>query len=167
MAGGAVERTERGRDALIALRRILRATEIGGRRLARETGLTSSQLTVLRLLADGETTPGAIPAGIGLTQATVTALIARLAARGLVIRRRGESDRRRVWIDLTEEGQALLASMPSDLQATFHTEFAKLASWEQAMMVATLERLVGMLNAGQLEAGPVLEFGDLSPSERE
>ena len=72
-----------------------------------------------------------------------------------------------VWIDLTKEGQALLASMPSDLQATFHTEFAKLASWEQAMMVATLERLVGMLNAGQIEAGPVLEFGDLSASERE
>ena len=149
---------DRGRQALIALRRIIRAMEFSARRLAKETGLTSSQLTVLRILSQGEMTPSAIAAQIGLTQATVT----RLVERKLVQRRRGESDRRHIWIDLTEEGHAMLASMPPDLQVSFQSEFDRMKDWEQAMVVASLERIAGLLNAERIDAGPVLEFGEIA-----
>ena len=153
---------DRGRQALIALRRIIRAMEFSARRLAKETGLTSSQLTVLRILSQGEMTPSAIAAQIGLMQATVTTVIDRLVERKLVQRRRGESDRRHIWIDLTEEGHAMLASMPPDLQVSFQSEFDRMKDWEQAMVVASLERIAGLLNAERIDAGPVLEFGEIA-----
>ena len=156
---------ERGRDALTALRRIIRATEFGSRRLARETGLTSSQMIVLRLLGENEETPGAISIRIGLTQATVTALVDKLEERGLVARRRGKDDRRHVWIALTAAGRTLLAGMPTHPQTLFQLAFTELADWEQAMMVATLERIASMLNAENILAGPVLELGDLTDRE--
>ncbi|MEF2553195.1 MarR family transcriptional regulator [Aurantimonas sp. A2-1-M11] len=135
--------------------------EFSARRLAKETGLTSSQLTVLRILRQGELTPSAIATQIGLTQATVTTLIDRLVERGLVQRRRGESDRRHIWIDLTAEGHAMIESMPPDLQVSFQNEFDRMQDWEQAMVVASLERMAGLLNADRIDAGPVLEFGEI------
>ncbi len=155
----------RGQDALTALRRIIRATEFGSKRLAQETGLTNSQMIVLRLLGHNEETPGAISAQIGLTQATVTALVDKLEERGLVARRRGKDDRRHVWIALTTAGHDLLAGMPSNPQTLFEKKFGELADWEQAMMVATLERIATMLNADSIHAGPVLELGDLTGPE--
>ena len=155
-------RHDRGRDALTALRRIIRATEFGSKRLAQNTGLTNSQLIVLRLLGQGEETPGAISAQIGLTQATVTALVDKLEQRDLVARRRGKDDRRHVWIALTTSGRELLGGMPSNPQTLFQKAFEDLADWEQAMMVATLERIATMLNAESIHAGPVLELGDLT-----
>ena len=154
--------TERSRQALIAIRRIIRATEFSARNLARETGLTNSQLVVLRILADGEATPGTIAHRIGLTQATVTALIDRLMQRGFVNRRRGEEDRRRVWLTLSESGRALLQSMPSDIHSTFLREFDGMEDWEQAMLVATLERVASMLKADTIDAGPILELGEIA-----
>jgi len=150
---------------LIALRRITRAMEFSARRLAKETGLTNSQLMVLRILGQGEVTPGSIAIQIGLTQPTVTTLVDRLTERGLVARRRGETDRRQVWIALTESGKAMVASMPSDLQMSFHNEFTELADWEQAMVVAALERVAALLKADKIEAGPVLELGEIAPPQ--
>lgn len=155
----------RSQDALTALRRIIRATEFGSKRLAQETGLTNSQMIVLRLLGQSEETPGAISAQIGLTQATVTALVDKLEERGLVARRRGKDDRRQVWITPTAAGRELLADMPSNPQTLFQKAFEELADWEQAMMVATLERIATMLNAEAIHAGPVLELGGLTEPE--
>lgn len=152
----------RGHEALTALRRIVRATEFNSRRLAHETGLTNSQMLVLRLLAQSELTPGHVAAQIGLTQATVTALVDRLEKRGLVQRRRGEDDRRRIYLTLTAEGHTLLAGMPSNLQSHFQARFDELADWEQAMIVSSLERIAVMLNADTIKAGAVLELGDLA-----
>ena len=66
----------RSQQALSALRQILRATENYARKLARETGLTASQLLLLQVLDEhGETTAGQIAAHMGITQATTTSLL--------------------------------------------------------------------------------------------
>ena len=52
--------------------------------------------------------------------------------------------RRHVWIALTAAGLELLAAMPSHPQTLFQQAFGELADWEQAMMVATLERIATM-----------------------
>jgi len=59
----------------------------------------------------------------------------------------------------------MVASMPSDLQMSFHNEFTELADWEQAMVVAALERVAALLKADKIEAGPVLELGEIAPPQ--
>ena len=76
---------------LSALRRLIRAADLDARDLARQTGLSTSQLLVLELLdATGELTVGSIAREVGLAQGTVTSLIDRLVERGLLCRRRAQ-----------------------------------------------------------------------------
>jgi DNA-binding MarR family transcriptional regulator len=152
----------RSNQALIALRRILRVTELNSRELARRSELTASQLLVLRYLGENNAAlPSAIARSIDLKQATVTVLVNKLEDAGLVTRRRDTEDRRRVWVDLTDAGHAAREKSPDLLQSRFERGFKGLEGWEQAMIVATLERVASLLDAGEIEAAPVLDIGDL------
>ena len=42
------------------------------------------------------------------------------------------------------------------------TGFQALQDWEQAMLVASLERVAAMLNAQGIDASPLLTLGDIS-----
>ncbi len=148
--------------SLIALRRILRATELYGRELAKSAGLTAVQIRVLQIVAEtGTSTPKALSTRMGVSQATITTLIDRLVAKGLVSRQRSESDRRQTNIFLTDEGRASIARAPDPLQDRYVDRFDALPDWEQAMIVAALERVASLLNAGDMDAAPVLDPGDI------
>src|SRR3546814_1448701 len=128
------------------------------RQLASATGLTPSQLVVLQEVSrHGETTAGAMASAVQFSQATVTNLVDRLEQRGFVARSRRERDRRQVWVSITAEGRAALSSAPDMMQDRFQSRFDNLPDWEQAMNVAMLERLTGLLNADGVDAGPVLD----------
>lgn len=143
--------------ALIALRQILRATDINSRMLAREVGLTTSQLIILQIIArTKDAMPSQLARDATLTQATVTSLIDKLEAAGLVERRRDTEDRRRVFIDLTKKGRDALASAPDLLQDRFVTRFAQLPDWEQSYLIAALERVATILDAEEIDAAPLL-----------
>lgn len=151
---------DRTQTSLIALRRILRATELNARTLARETGLTTPQLIVLEIVvAAGRATPKDIATKASVGQATATSLVDKLEARDLVVRTRGERDRRLVWVAATDEGRRVLDAAPDPLQRIFANQFAVLPDWEQAMIVAALEKVGAMLNAGAIDASPLLDVG--------
>ncbi|WP_029014989.1 MarR family winged helix-turn-helix transcriptional regulator [Niveispirillum irakense] len=146
--------------ALRGLRRIMRAAEMAERRLASETGLTPSQLLLLQEVARrGEATPSSLAAAVQFSQATVTNLADRLEALGLVARRRGDQDRRQIWVSITPKGRQILETAPDMLQAQFSGRFQNLPDWEQAMIVAMLERLGSLLDAEKIDAAPLLDTG--------
>ena len=156
----------RTESALRGIRRLLRVAELGGKKLATVTGLTPSQLIVLQEVArHGETTAGSIATAVRFSHATVTNLVDRLQHQGLLARRRGEQDRRQVWVAITDKGRAALTAAPDMLQNQFRSRFEELPDWEQAMIVAMLERLTGLLNADQLDAAPVIDSGVIDRPE--
>ena len=156
----------RAQEALTAVRRILRATELNARHMTRATGMTATQLLVLHILRDNsEVTAGELAGRLGITQATTTNLLHKLADRGLVARRRGESDRRQVLLKLTPAGHAALAEAPDALQSLFVGRFETLADWEQGMLVAALERVVALLDAEGVEVPPMLAAGAIPTAE--
>lgn len=72
-------------------------------------GLTYPQYLVLNALGESDgATIGAIAARLDLESSTVTPLVKRLEAAGLVMRRRGLEDERKVEVTMTEAGRALL-----------------------------------------------------------
>lgn len=156
---------ERVRSSLVALRRILRATETSARALARETGLTTPQLMVLEHLRGGvEATPKTLARSVGVAQATATVLIEKLEQRGYIRRRRGETDRRQYWLSLTESGAAALEAAPDVLQIRFANGFEELPDWEQAMLVAALERIAALMEVTGEDASPLLHSGAVAES---
>lgn len=146
--------------ALISLRRILKAVEANSRSLARDTSLTPSQLVVLKELSERSSAqPGELAKAAGLKQATISILLDKLQARGLVLRNRGDADRRTVMVQITQEGLRTLSGAPDLLQAEFGSRFAQLPEWEQAYINAALIRLVSLLGAADIDASPVLDVG--------
>jgi len=153
---------ERSNTALVALRRILRVTELNSRKLAHQSELTTSQLLVLQHVAQaGRALPTAIAKAVTLKQATVTVIINKLEDAALVSRHRDTDDRRRIWVELTPAGRVALDSSPDLLQHRFVRGFENLEEWEQSMIIAALERVATLLDAEQVDAAPVLDVGDL------
>ncbi|MEX0923876.1 MAG: MarR family transcriptional regulator [Rhodovibrionaceae bacterium] len=149
---------ERLNAALVAMRRILRAADIHAKRLSRATNLKTSQLLVIQTIDEsGEMTVGEIAEKVNLAQASVTAIIDRLQESGLLSRQRGDSDKRKVYVHLTEQGLEVLNRAPTALHDRFSERFSALEGWEQLQMVAVLERVAAMMDADRIEAAPVLD----------
>ena len=99
-------------EVLIALRRVIRATDLHSKYLAKTTGLTAPQILLLQTLRDkGQVTIGELAQEMSLSQATVTTILDRLEKRGLVYRQRSQTDKRKVHAYLTECAQASFTKM--------------------------------------------------------
>jgi len=151
-----------------ALRRISRAIELHSHSLASRYGLTVPQLAVLKELgtADGRSI-GELTRAVHLSQATVTGILDRLQRRGLIQRRRGEADKRKVHVWLTEAGREALRRSPPLLHENFLEAFGRLQDWEQTQILSALQRVVAMMEAETIEAAPILTPGpmDVTPEE--
>ncbi len=153
---------DRTDTSLIALRRILRATELYGRTLAQTAGLTPVQIRVLQIvLSHGSATPKQISLQMGVSPATISTLLDRLETKSMLERQRSDVDRRQTNIVLTEKGRKAVEGAPDPLQQKYVKEFEALADWEQAMIVAALERVAAMLNASAIDASPLLDMGEI------
>lgn len=154
-------------DSLIALRRILRATELYARDLAQAAGLTPAQLRVLQIVNGRDSaTPKTLAREMGVSQATVTSLVDKLVARGLVTRVASTVDRRQTDVVITPEGHRTMTEAPDALQQRYVRAFERLEDWEQAQLVSSLERVAAMLNAETIDASPVLTMGEIRSEKK-
>ncbi len=150
-------------DVLIAIRKIIRATDLHSRRLAKTVGLTAPQLLVMQAIRDlGAVAISRLSTEVSLSQATVTTIIDRLEARGYVARQRSDKDRRVVHALLTRAGRKALDTAPTPLQEAFSVRFEQLADGEQSQILAALQQVAAMMDADQLDASPFLALGDLT-----
>jgi DNA-binding MarR family transcriptional regulator len=146
---------------LIALRRIIRATDLHSRALDRQTGLTTPQLMVIRAVKElQQPTVTAIASSVSLSQATVTIILNRLESKRLVRRERSNSDRRARLIHLTAAGTKLWKSAPQPLQDSFTERFRALPERNRKQIVHALEQVADMMDARQLDAAPLLASGE-------
>ena len=149
-------------ELLIALRRIIRAIDLHSKKLNRESGLTGPQLIILQTInALPEVTPKRLASEVTLSQGTVTVILDRLEARGLIQRVRSERDRRSYHLTLSETGRNLLAKAPPPLQDAFIERFSKLEQWEQTQILSSVQRLAVMMDAVDIDAAPMLEIGTI------
>ena len=153
-----VENGSREESILRSLRRILRSVALHGRQLQRDHQLTAPQLLALRFLRDAPEPPtaGQVAEALVLSAATVTGILDRLERRGLVVRRRGERDRRRVRVSLSEEGHRVAWDAPLPLQEKFAQRLAQLPDNAARQIDEVLADVVQMMEAEDLDAAPVL-----------
>tara|TARA_R110000822_G_scaffold159476_41_gene299823 strand:+ start:3692 stop:4285 length:594 start_codon:yes stop_codon:yes gene_type:complete len=149
-------------EVLVALRRVIRATDLHSKHLAKTTGLTTPQILLLQTIRDkGEVTIGEIANEMSLSQATVTSILDRLEKRDLVYRERSKEDKRKVHAYLTDQASEILKEAPIPLQEHFTRQFIDLQEWEQTMIISSLQRIAQMMDAQHIDASPVLDIGML------
>ncbi|NVK24818.1 MAG: MarR family transcriptional regulator [Gammaproteobacteria bacterium] len=149
-------------ELLVSLRQVIRAIDLYSKKLSKETGLTSPQLLVLQAVKSKENIMvKEIAESITLSSATITSILDRLERRNLVVRQRSTLDKRKVGINLTSLGEDIIKGSPTPLQQHFIHRFESMEEWEQSQMVATMQRIVNMMDAEKLEASPLLEVGQI------
>lgn len=150
---------------LQSLRRIIRAIEIHSQHLNHDYQITGPQLgCLLAIKQNGAMTPTRLARSLFLSASTVVGIVDRLEEKGLLARIRSTEDRRQVQICLTEAGDLLAARAPSPLQETLSCSLKNLPTLEQVSITLALDKLVSLMEAGEISAAPILETGPLLPA---
>jgi DNA-binding MarR family transcriptional regulator len=150
---------------LQSLRRIIRAVEIHSRKLSQKHQITGPQLACLLALQDtGALTTTGLAQKVYLSPSTIVGIVDRLEEKSLVSRQRSQKDRRQVEICITDKGRELAQNAPSPLQDSLAQALKELPELEQVSITLALEKVVDLMEAGRIEAAPVLETGSLAPS---
>ncbi|MBU2885174.1 MarR family transcriptional regulator [Gilvimarinus agarilyticus] len=153
-------------EVLVALRRVIRATDLHSKKLVKTASVTGPQLLLMQILNNkGDMTISELARDMSLSQATVTTVLDRLEKRELITRVRSQQDKRKVYPQLTHKGAKILESAPTALQDDFVRRFKHLEEWEQGMIIASLQRVAKMMDAHTLDASPFLDVGALDRGE--
>ncbi|MFT5881007.1 MAG: DNA-binding MarR family transcriptional regulator [Moritella sp.] len=134
-------------QVLVAIRQIIRAIDLHSKKMSKDFGLTSPQLLLMHTIkSDDNVTIRRLSEKTNMSQATATTILDRLEARELVVRIRNQQDKRKVHALLTESGNKMLEGAPGILQPGFREQFQSLPSWEQNLILSSLQRLSSMMN---------------------
>jgi DNA-binding MarR family transcriptional regulator len=147
------------RDALAALRRIVRAIDTHSKRMVLRHGITGPQALLLKNLLERRAeavTVGELAKRVNLGQATVTDILDRLEQRGLVTRTRSDADKRRVLIRATVAAAGVLRGASPLLEDSFAAEFNRLTPARRARIVDSLNQVAAMLGAPAPDNAPLL-----------
>lgn len=158
----AVPSTSYDLRVLQSLRRIIRAVDLHSRKLSMQHNITGPQLACLLAVNEhGPLTVSSLAREIHLSPSTIVGIIDRLEQKAMVLRRRSSQDRRVINIEITSKGMALVRSAPSPLQDTLAKALQGLPEIEQISIVSSLEKIVKLMEAEGIDAGPILVTGSL------
>lgn len=152
---------------LQSLRKIIRSVDLHSRKLSIQHDITAPQLiTLLVVVEHGPLTIASISGEVHLSPSTLVGIIDRLEAKNYVVRERSAEDRRQVLISITEEGRAFAKQAPSPLQETLAEALNELNPLEQATISLSLERVVELMEAKELDAAPILQTGAIDIKDK-
>jgi DNA-binding MarR family transcriptional regulator len=128
------------------IRRVFYVLAGQSRKAEHETGLTGSQLSVVKML-DGSSPlmVSDLARRMYLHPATMVGLLDRLGAKGLVQRARSEKDRRVVHVFITDQGRELVRNSPEVVQGLLVKGLETLAEKKVKVISDGLEQIVNIL----------------------
>lgn len=133
-------------EIIATIRKIIRAVDVHSKKLRISAGITGPQLIILKeLRLHDRITTTELAEKISLSQSTVTSILDRLVDRGLVSRNRDEIDKRKWFLEISNDGKAIVDSSPSAVQQDFVDSFLQLPEKEQKSMLDTLQNIAVMM----------------------
>jgi DNA-binding MarR family transcriptional regulator len=141
------------RSVLDAVRRIVHTLHESSRWSEKHMGLTGAQLFVLHQLAQSPPLSlNELAARTHTHQSSVSTVVSRLVERGLVSRSRSAADARRITLALSPGGRRLVQDAPDPVQKRLIGGVEKLPARDRAVLVRSLDALVGAMEASSGEA---------------
>ena len=142
--------------AMDGLRRIVRALRVGNVRAEASHGISSAQLFALRSI---DAQPGGslsdLAARTLTSQSTVSEVVARLVAQGLITRVSSADDRRRIELRVSAEGRKIVEAAPATIQEQLAAGYLSLPSDQQTALADGME---AWIIAAGLSATPAAMF---------
>ncbi|XZG69706.1 MarR family winged helix-turn-helix transcriptional regulator [Chitinibacteraceae bacterium HSL-7] len=140
-------------DVLQKFRIIVGAMQGHYQRIHTETTVSGAQLWFLQeVAAHPGITLGTIAQMLAVHQSTASNQLEKLVRKGLVTRVKNKADRRITHLELTEAGQALLASAPAPARGLLQEAVLTMDAAALARLDAALAELVTRLPNGDEDA---------------
>ena len=147
-----------------SLRKIIRAVDIHSRKLLSDLKITAPQMICLYTISrPQELTQSQLAAEVDLGASTITGIVDRLEAKGYLRRDRSTVDRRKVVLRITDTGRKVARLAPALLQDRLANSLRQLPETEQAGIASSLERVVEMMRAAQLDGLNVESPEEMKP----
>jgi DNA-binding MarR family transcriptional regulator len=106
-------------EVMDGIRAVVRALRLNTRAIEKQLGISLAQLWVLQILAERPADSlNELAIATATHQSSVSVVVRRLVDRELVTRTTANQDKRRVRIELTEAGRALLVKAPTTVQVS-------------------------------------------------
>jgi len=156
---GIVQNIPKSTDLLIlqSIRKIIRAINQNSKKLKNSLNITTPQLICLNAINENDNlTLAKLAKEINLSPSTVVGILDRLEKKFLIRRNRGAVDRRQIEIKLLPAGKDIVDKTPLSLQDKFLENLNHLKQDEQATILKSLDKIVHMLAASNIEALPIL-----------
>ena len=127
--------------AMNAVRSIVRALRINTRAIELKMGISLAQLFVLQQLAERPADSlNELADRTATHQSSVSVVVRRLVERGFVSRTASPADKRRIEIDVTPAGRALLTGAPPTIQSQLIAGLSTMSIDDQETLADLLER---------------------------
>jgi DNA-binding MarR family transcriptional regulator len=152
---------------LDAIRRLVRHLRLADRAAQSGLGISGAQLFVLvELGKTGSLSLNDLAARTRTDQSSVSVVVSRLVESGLVTRERDSRDARRLVLNLTKNGRAMLQRAPSAVQEQILATVDRLAPAERKRFADSFTALVDALGAEPGPAPMLFEDEERPPSRR-
>ncbi|WJD60718.1 homoprotocatechuate degradation operon regulator HpaR [Pseudomonas kurunegalensis] len=107
-----------------------------------EHDLTEQQWRVIRILSQqGELESHQLAQQACILKPSMTGVLSRLERDGIVLRQKSQLDQRRVFVSLTERGQACFAEMSGDMESNYQKIQAQFGAEKMAQLLSLLNDL--------------------------
>ena len=135
-----------------SFRRIFKAIQQYSEDVLKEFGVTGPQLWLLKLLwQEGGASISEFSQKMYLHISTVSGIIDRLEAKGYVVRKRSERDRRVVMVHLTDSGKRIIDRAPEPSQGKLLYSLQHLSEKEVLEMHGALQKIVRLMEVEHIK----------------
>ena len=144
--------------ALVAVRRLVRTLRTTAVAVERETGLSTAQTFVLQLLSEASAeSMNELADRTSTDQSSVSVVVSRLEAKGLVTRLPSATDARRTQVAITSDGIALMRRKPPTVQERLTHALSTMSPDSVGLLAAGLNDLVALMGADEEPATLIFE----------
>ena len=150
---------------LVKIRKIIRSINLESKKIEKKYGISIPQMMCLQFLSkqeDYKSTASSIKGYLMLNASTVTGILKRLEARGLVAKLPNVNDRRATFITLTAKGADLLKEPPTTLQEKLTARLQRLSDPEIQTLNENIDLLVQLMDAEELDASPIITISEMN-----
>jgi DNA-binding MarR family transcriptional regulator len=144
--------------ALVSIRRLVRTLRTTAVSVERETGLSTAQTFVLQLLLEAPAeSMNDLAERTSTDQSSVSVVVSRLEAKGLVSRLASAADARRTQVVITNDGTALMQRKPPTVQERLTRALASMPPDSLDLLASELNNLVALMGADEEPATLIFE----------
>jgi DNA-binding MarR family transcriptional regulator len=146
-------------EVIINVRKIVRSINLESKQIQKRFGVSIPQVLCLTFLQHSTgffATQKEIKEHLNLNASTVSGIVQRLEAKGLIVRMAKKGDKRVTHWTLTASGDRLISKVPPLLHQRLSNKLSEQSEQDLQQIQTSLLRLINLLQIEKVDAFPII-----------